>query len=105
MNLDHHQRFDCAISLMKYASSIHEPASNHGTADQEDLAIAPRSGIDKRKQEPGRWQRIAGFMAEPRNTLRFITVIALAILIAGGSCLAVMDNRLRRTFDQMQAQH
>jgi len=101
----HHRRVNFARSLMKYAASIHEPSHSRGIAGQGDAAGASHSDTDGQKQKPGRWQRIAVSLAGPGSTLRLATAIALVVLIAGSSWLAVMDTRLRRAFEQMQTQH
>src|SRR5437764_2885067 len=102
-NPNHRRRVDFARSLMKYASSIHEPSSSQGPVGQGVVAITLRSEMERQKPKPGRW--IGGFLAGPRSAWQFAAAMVLVILIAGGSWLAVMDTRLRRALDQMQAQH
>src|SRR5437588_729251 len=102
-NPNHRRRVDFARSLMEYASSIHEPSSSQGPTDKDVVAIAPRSDMARQKQKPGRW--IGGILLGQRSAWQFAAAIALVMLIAGGSWLAVINTRLRRSFDQMQAQH
>jgi hypothetical protein len=96
------QRAQFTRSLMNYALSVREHANSQSAAGLSDVAIAPQAATDSQKSKV--WRRISGFLANSRSGLRFAMSATLLALIAGGSWLAIVDIRLHRTFQQMQAQ-